>query len=638
MLERIKAAITAFRGHERSTPLGVTAGSIGFSAGGPLYLDAFHSKRPPVPYELVNAYKAIAYSCIRLNMQGVCRVPLKLYARTSPRQARPRRSYRRIVSPRVQAYIRSQPFLARTLSQDDAIDEITEHPFLEAFDNPNPYFDGEILLQHIVASMDVVGTAYLFPTRALRPDGSPDTSRTAPGMEIWPFQSQYVYPYKGVGDQLLKEYRYFGDSYHPDALLRIRYISLRDPYLSAYSPLHACFEQAGLSDYYTAVVESILKSGARPSLMVAPKDANVPLGEPERKRMEYDLNNRFTGGRSGHIWVTNGSVDVTPVSFPPADLAGQEITKFMRLEIANCFDVPISLLQSEDSNRAVASEGTHQHQYYAIAPRCRLIAAALTKQLARPVDDRLFFCFEDPVNRDNERDAKIWGMKLADGRATANEARADEGLDPVEWGDEPWLSSTLQQPSQQQEKHELGLEHQKAGFDQQTQAHESNMTDRDQARRHSEERLALEKDAHEKDAEDRAREAEDKERALSFQANDLDMEWRRLDQNDKAIKSGIDQAAMAAAATIEAAKIRAKIESDASIEAARQRKLAAEYEADKAASESEKARHEIEKAKVAAQSRDMAVVDQERRTLTHVDEVLGLIKADMTRNNDAGTR
>lgn len=520
----------------RSVPSGVTSGSVGFSAGGPLFLDAFHSKRPPTPPEIVNSYKSIAYSCIRLNQHGVARTPLKLYARTSPRQARPRRSYSRVASLRVERYIRSQPHLARALGPDDAVDEIKEHPFLEALDKPNPYFDGDLLLQHIVASMEVVGTAYLYPTRPLGPDGDPDITQARVGMEIWPFQAQYVYPYKGMGvDELLKEYRYFGDSYPRGGLVRIRYVSLRDPYLSAYSPLHACFEQAGLTDYYYAIVESILKTGARPSMMISPKDANVPLGEQERLRIETNMNNRFTGGRSGHIWVNNGAMDVKELMFPPADLAGLQITENMRLLIANCFDVPISLLQAEDTNRAVASEGSHQHQYYAIEPRCRAIASALTQQLAQPVDDRLFFCFDNPVARDDERETKIWGMKLADGRATANEAREDEGLEPVEWGDEPWLAGTLKQPSQLEEAHEQGLKAQEQGLAQGAdkhqmakESHEDGLKTSDQSRKHSDERLNMEKSAQEMDAEDRAKKAKDKERTLDLRAEEIDLKRSML--------------------------------------------------------------------------------------------------------------
>lgn len=513
----------------RSAPPGVTAGSIGFAAGGPLFLDAFHSKRPPHPYDLVNSWKSIVYSCTRLNMHGVARTPLKLYARTSPKQRRPRRSYSRVLSTRTERYIRSQPFLARTLNEDDAIDEIKDHPFLEALDKPNPYFDGNLLIHHIVASMDIIGTAYLFPTRPLGSDGNPDITQARVGTEIWPFQSQYVYPIKGMSpDGLIREYRYFGDSYSPDSLIRIRYVSLRDPYLSAYSPLHACFEQQGLTDYYKAIVESILKSGARPALMVSPADAAVPFGESERKRLEQDINNRFTGGRSGHVWVNNSALKVEPISYTPADLAGLTISKDMRLEIANCLDIPISMLQSEDSNRAVSQEGTHQHQYYAIEPRCRAIASALTQQWAQPVDDRLFFCFEDPVARDDERDAKVVGLKIADGRMSINEAREEHGLEPVEWGDEPWLPGTLIQPSQQQEKHEQSMEQQKVN-------HSLNVQKQTQGLKQGAEQHDMGKETHElgkqkakleleKDAEDRAQEALDKARAVILE----DEGWARI--------------------------------------------------------------------------------------------------------------
>jgi len=120
----------------------------------------------------------------------------------------------------------------------------------------------------------------------------------------------------------------------------------------------------------------------------------------------------------------------------------------MRLLVCNCFDVPISLLQTENSNRAVAQESTYQHQYYAIEPRCILIAAALTAQLAKPVDDRLFFAFDDSVMRDTRSEAQVFDLEVKNGIRTINEARALNGDPPVPWGDEPWLANTLQQPSQ----------------------------------------------------------------------------------------------------------------------------------------------------------------------------------------------
>jgi phage portal protein BeeE len=425
------------RGLERGAPSGVSMGAQGYGSGGPVWLDGYHSKRPPSPAELVDAYKSVAYACIQLNAQGVAKVPLNLYSKTGPKDKAPRRAVRSLERTE-EKRLRELPHVARSLGPRDELHQVMEHPFLEALESPNPFFDGNLLLLYLTISLDVVGMAYIFPVR-------PDASWAA--RELWPLQAQYIYPVKGVAGNLLQSYRYFGDTFQPDELVRIRRLSMRDPYLSAYAPLHACFEELGLSGYYTGSVESILKGGARPGGIVGPKNDQMPWGEPERKRFEVDINNRFTGGNSGRIWVTNGAFDFHSLTFPPADLAGLEITKWERLLIANCLDVPISLLQAEDSNRAVASEGTHQHQYYAIEPRCRLIASALTHQLAKPVDPRLFFAFDDPVQRDNEREAKIIDMKLKNGTVTINEDRAENGLPAVAWGDEPWQSNTLVQPS-----------------------------------------------------------------------------------------------------------------------------------------------------------------------------------------------
>lgn len=464
--KRIQKRLDRFGEEDRSAPTGITAGAVGFGAGGPVWLDAFRSKRPPFPYELVNEFKAVAYACIRLNSNGVSKVPLRWYVKTGKGQARPGRGLRTIARPVPmgrQRYVRAQGHVRALVSPEHEVEELIDHPLCRAFENPNPYFDGNQFLQWVCQSLDVVGSMYLFPDR---PGAQTDPAdlKLAPET-IWGLQSQYVYAVKGVGDEILKEYRYFGDTFHPTRLVRIRYVSLRDPYLSAYSPLHACYEEVGLGNYYIAVVESIMKTGARPSGIIGPKDPQMPFGDDQRRRLEVDINNRFTGGRSGHILVTNGSYEWNPISYPPADLAGLKISEWVRLLVANCFDVPISLLQAEDTNRAVASEGTHQHQSMAVEPRCRMIASAITKYICQPIDPRIFCAFDDPVARDKERDAKVWDMKIKNGTATPNEARLDEDEEVVPWGDEPWMPNTLVQPSQSAANHEAGLAAQQGALD-----------------------------------------------------------------------------------------------------------------------------------------------------------------------------
>lgn len=104
--------------------------------------------------------------------------------------------------------------------------------------------------------------------------------------------------------------------------------------------------------------------------------------------------------------------------------------------------VPISLLDTENSNRAVAEAGAYQHQRNAIEPRCVMIAGALT-MMATQVDDRLFFAFDSPVEEDAERRAKLVDMGIRNGTVTINEARRENGEADVEGGDEPLLAGTF---------------------------------------------------------------------------------------------------------------------------------------------------------------------------------------------------
>ena len=418
--------------------IGVANASVGWGAGGPLWLDDFRSKRAPTPSELVNAYKAVAYACVSLNAKGVARVPLRLYASTRLGQARPGRGLRAIsrpVRPTRQRYLRSLSHVQQVVQGEAEIEEITEHPYLQALSRPNPYFDGALLITYLATSLDVVGSAYLFPVR-------PAIDFAA--SEFWPLHAQYVFPVKstGAGGMILSHYAFMGSNLAPEDVIRIRHVSLRDPYLSGYAPLQACFEQVGLGNYYTATVENLLKNGARPSGVLTPSDPNMPGGDVETRRLQLEINRSFNGGNSGQVMVTQGAYEFVPFDYKPTDLGGLELTKFQRLTVANCFDVPISLLDTENSNRAVAEAAAYQHQRNAIEPRCVQIAGAMTHH-AQQVDARLFFSFDNPVEDDRERNSKLVDMGIKNGTITINEARREAGDLDVEGGDEALLSGTF---------------------------------------------------------------------------------------------------------------------------------------------------------------------------------------------------
>ena len=402
-----------------------------------MFLDDFKSKRAPTPIELVNAFKAIAYVCAMLNARAVARTPLRLYAVQRRGAERLRADNRRITRARHDR-LRELAYVRKMAQTGDEIREIPDSPFLDALANPNPHFDRNLMIQYLCLCMDIVGKFYVFPTR-------PDPSY-APS-ELWPLHAQYVMPVKGAsaGD-LLAGYSYLGQSFRFDEVVTGRSISLRDPYLSGYAPMQAVFEQAGLANYYTAVVESTLKNMPRPSGMLIPKDM-LSASDQNRQRTQVEVNQNFGVGRQGTVYVTNGAYDWVNVEPAPADLAALEVNKHERVLIANAFDVPIGMLDTESSNRAVAEASQYQHQLNGVAPRCEAIGSAFTHGLCRPVDDRTFLAFDDPVRDDEERRAKVIDMAVKNGTKTINQVLADDGETPVAWGDEPWLPGTLVQPS-----------------------------------------------------------------------------------------------------------------------------------------------------------------------------------------------
>jgi phage portal protein BeeE len=205
---------------------------------------------------------------------------------------------------------------------------------------------------------------------------------------------------------------------------------MRDPYMSGLAPLHACFEQLGLIDYYTAVIESTLKGGARPEAMIGPKDPKQPWTPKERARIDSSVNSNFAQGNSGRIWTVDGSFDFHQLSYPPTDLAGLSISKDARLLAANCFDVPISMLEDESSNKATAQEGEAKHERNAVSPRCATVGAVYTHQLARPIDRRLFFAHDDAVQKDRQSNADIHDTYIDGGVLSPDEVRAELGREP----------------------------------------------------------------------------------------------------------------------------------------------------------------------------------------------------------------
>jgi hypothetical protein len=412
----------------RGSPGGGYAGSSW--SGGPSSPDAFGAKRQPSPWQLVEAYKSIIYFCVNLNAVAVTRIPLRLYAVQRPGDPEPKAAKRCLSADEARRFLRASS-LSGVMAGARRVHELAEHPFLDTLDRPNPYFDRRQLLGLMCRYLDVVGVGYIRPVAG--PFGPPS--------ELWPLQSQYVYPVPFAQSALIEKYRYFTDEFPFDGLIRMRWESLKNPFGACFSPTQAAIEYAGLEDKFVAIQDQLLGLGPRPAAVVSPIDAKMPIGDIDKKLLEQDLNRKHGPGNQGRFWVSKTPLNVSILDYKPADVGTKEISEYDLMRTANCFGTPISYFTS-DTNLANLQASHRQHAELAVEPRCDLIASALTSYVQR-FDRRLFLAFDPCLGEDEEQDAKVREIKLRNAVLLPNEWRGMDGLEPIESGDVPLVLGTL---------------------------------------------------------------------------------------------------------------------------------------------------------------------------------------------------
>jgi hypothetical protein len=434
--------------------------------GGPVYVDGFESRRAPTPYQLVERYKTLVFAMAGRNRDAVSRLPIRLYVDGSRAQGgRPRSACDPIRVGRSAA----ERFVRNGMVSGAAVDrvyEVRNHKMLDVLDRPDPdgIFDRKALIGFLTLSMDILGSAYLVP------DGNGwDRATGARGTNapecLWVLYSQYVYGLPRPSDPRVEYWQYFAERIPFASAIWFRQsVSLRQPYASGYSPAYAGDMYQDQEQRMVAIADQLLGMGPRPNVVVSSKDPMMPMGVDAKERLRADLNRKQAGPNAGGALVTDGSIEVTPINQPPADSSWKDLSEYDRNCLASIFGQPPTFYTT-DTNLANLQAADEQHARFGVEPRGWAIAGKLTR-FVQEFDPRLFFAFDDAIQEDSESKEKVISMRLASGRTVINQENEEDRWPPVKWGDEPWLPSTLKQPSMMQAEHEQGLATAKAGIEQ----------------------------------------------------------------------------------------------------------------------------------------------------------------------------
>ncbi len=402
---------------------------------GTAFVDAFKRNRNPTANELLAELKNTAWTCASINASVCASFPPRLYVATRPGEARPK-CLTKALRPATEQRLRSAPHLAQRTKTADRLEEVTDHPLLTLLRQVNPVHNAFDLWELTTLYQEVHGSAYWYLD--LGPLGVPQG--------IWILPSQNVTPRREPDSPRLVDYYLYRTGTHeqrftPERIIHFRYPDPRDPYTNGLSPLRACYEQVSLTSDFAAFKKAKFENHAVPDAVVSPEQV---IGEEERDRLEAQWNQRFRRGGSGRVVVAESGLKVQLLSHSMGDLAVLADMKATKEDICAAFHVPLAFLTSE-TNLANLQAAEHQHMAKAITPRLNRRDEKINEQLIPLYDPtgRLFVASEDPVPVNRELSAQERELNLKYGVVTINEVRGEQGLEPVPWGDVPWLPLQL---------------------------------------------------------------------------------------------------------------------------------------------------------------------------------------------------
>jgi len=369
---------------------------------------------------------------------AVAAVPLRLYVVKQSRGEKlpmPTREITKEEFKRLESQASLEPYIRKAYAaKAEVVEEVLEHPALDVIRRVNGTMnrtDYTILDQTFV---ELTGTAFTYKERdrlgrpiALHPL-IPTKVRVVP--DEFGRIKHFV---MRTGTEKIK--------LAPDEVIYLRYPDPENP-IGGYGPAQAAF--MAIRTYLKAAAheEAVLDNHARPDFVLT-TDGDMPP-EDELERIRQQLREKHGGPwKAGRPFVASGGLKPVPISWPPKDLGMMQIRKECRELIAAAFGVPLSLLTTEDVNRANAVEGSYTFMKFAIEPRLRIRQEKWNESFISHWGDRLFLAYDDCVPRDREFELKDRESRLRTYLTTINEERARMGLPPVPWGDSPLTPMTI---------------------------------------------------------------------------------------------------------------------------------------------------------------------------------------------------
>jgi len=181
----------------------------------------------------------------------------------------------------------------------------------------------------------------------------------------------------------------------PDDLVYLPMFNPMDDLGPGISPATVALTAAGLSSALLKWAEAFFEHGAIPAVILT-TDQSIKKDDPELDRISATWKKMLGGLKNAwETIVLSKGLTPTVISPPVKDLVIPELSKQVREELSASFGIPITMLQQSAANYATAREDRQSYYLDTMFPEAKRIAAALNRQLWRPLGYELRFDFNE---------------------------------------------------------------------------------------------------------------------------------------------------------------------------------------------------------------------------------------------------
>ncbi len=330
--------------------------------------------------------------------------------------------------------------------------KLDSHPLITLLQRPNPQFAGNEYFQALYSFLLLSGNSYaVYSLVNSQPRElhllRPDRVKIIPGKTQIPSAFEYV-----IDGRVVNRYNVDSETGMSD----VKHFKMWNPLDDYYglSPIQAASFDIDQHNMAAKHNLSLLMNGARPSgaVIFKPKDESgmsLQLSDSQRQQLMSDLNMRFSGSQNaGRPMLLEGDFDWKEMGLSPKDMDFLELKNMSARDIALCFGVPSQLVGVPDSQTYNnVSEARLALYEDTIIPLIRRVESDMNEWLAPRFGDDISIRYDiDSIPAMAERRKKTYEnvvTAVREGIISRNEARERLGYEPINGGDDVYISANL---------------------------------------------------------------------------------------------------------------------------------------------------------------------------------------------------